>query len=48
MAILDRHKRTWDKLGEMLDPLWVVLTDPNGKFGKWDVDKFFATPAKRP
>lgn len=42
MAILDRHKRTWDKLGEM-DPLWVVLTDPKGKFGKWDVDKFFAT-----
>jgi ubiquinone/menaquinone biosynthesis C-methylase UbiE len=26
-----------------MDPLWVVLTDPKGKFGKWDVDEFFAT-----
>jgi len=42
MSILDRHKRSWDKLGEM-DPLWMVLTDPKGKFGKWDVDEFFAT-----
>jgi ubiquinone/menaquinone biosynthesis C-methylase UbiE len=45
MSILDRHKRSWDKLGEM-DPLWVVLTDPKGKFGKWDVDEFFATGQK--
>ena len=46
MAILDRHKRSWDKLGEM-DPLWVVLTDPKGKFGKWDVNEFFATGEKQ-
>jgi ubiquinone/menaquinone biosynthesis C-methylase UbiE len=45
MSILDRHKQSWDKLGE-LDPLWVVLTDPKGKFGKWDVDEFFATGEK--
>ncbi len=45
MSILDRHKRSWDKLGE-LDPLWVVLTDPKGKFGKWDVDEFFTTGQK--
>lgn len=45
MSILDRHKRSWDKLGEM-DPLWVVLTDPKGKFGKWDVDEFFTTGQK--
>ena len=34
--------KTWDKLGEQ-DPLWSILTDPNKKGGKWDVDEFFQT-----
>jgi len=26
-----------------MDPQWAILTDPKGKFGKWDLDEFFAT-----
>jgi SAM-dependent methyltransferase len=25
------------------DPLWSILTDPNKKNGKWDIDEFFQT-----
>jgi ubiquinone/menaquinone biosynthesis C-methylase UbiE len=42
MSLLGRHKRTWDKLGEM-DPLWFILSEPEGKFGKWDVEEFFTS-----
>ncbi|WP_165401369.1 class I SAM-dependent methyltransferase [Herbihabitans rhizosphaerae] len=28
-----------------VDPLWAVLTDPNRRHGKWDVDEFMATAA---
>lgn len=39
---LEKHKRQWDRLGE-LDPLWAVLTYPEGKFGRWQTDAFFRT-----
>src|ERR1017187_2030454 len=39
---LKKHKRNWDRMGEM-DPLWAALTDPQRRFGKWNVDEFFAT-----
>lgn len=39
---LDNHKLDWDELGE-LDPFWAVLSDPNRKFGRWDVNEFLET-----
>src|SRR5207247_6328119 len=39
---LDDWQRNWDELGKE-DPLWVVLTDPDKKGGKWDAGEFFAT-----
>jgi ubiquinone/menaquinone biosynthesis C-methylase UbiE len=30
-----------------MDPQWAILTDPKGKFGKWDADEFFATGEKQ-
>ena len=32
----------WNELGKD-DPLWVVLTDPSKKGGKWTPEEFFAT-----
>ena len=32
----------WDALGKD-DPLWVILTDPTKKGGRWDPKDFFAT-----
>ncbi len=39
---LDRHQQDWERLAEV-DPLWAVLTAPDRKGGRWDVDEFFAT-----
>lgn len=36
---LDRLKATWERLGKD-DPLWAVLTDPDRRHGRWDVDEF--------
>jgi SAM-dependent methyltransferase len=41
MELLSSQKN-WDELGKD-DPLWVVLTDPEKKGGKWDPAEFFAT-----
>jgi len=41
MELLSSQKN-WDELGKD-DPLWVVLTHPDKKGGKWDVGEFFAT-----
>ena len=35
-------QQTWERLGRE-DPLWAVLTRPQYKGGRWDVDEFFAT-----
>jgi len=42
MSWLMRYQRNWNDLGEM-DPFWAILTAPEGKHGRWDVDKFFRT-----
>jgi SAM-dependent methyltransferase len=42
---LNEWQSNWDELGKD-DPLWVVLTDPNKKGGKWDPKEFFATGEK--
>ena len=39
MNINDSH-RNWTELGKD-DPLWVVLTDPDKKGGKWTEEEFF-------
>jgi cyclopropane fatty-acyl-phospholipid synthase-like methyltransferase len=41
MEILDWQKN-WNELGKD-DPLWVVLTDPTKKGGKWEPAEFFET-----
>jgi SAM-dependent methyltransferase len=39
-----RHQRDWEDLAEV-DPLWAVLSDPERRGGRWDVDEFLATGA---
>jgi SAM-dependent methyltransferase len=39
---LARHKEDWERLAEV-DPLWAVLTAPDGRGGAWNVEDFFAT-----
>jgi SAM-dependent methyltransferase len=41
MELLSSQKN-WNELGKE-DPLWVVLTHPDKKGGKWDPSEFFAT-----
>jgi SAM-dependent methyltransferase len=36
------ERREWEELAE-LDPLWAVLSEPDRKGGRWDVDEFLAT-----
>lgn len=38
---LDRLSSNWDAMAE-LDPLWAILSDPQKKFGRWDLADFFA------
>jgi SAM-dependent methyltransferase len=39
---VNSHKRDWEELGT-LDPMWAIYSDPTRKYGKWDLDEFFAT-----
>ena len=43
-SLLSKHKRDWDDLGRV-DPLWAILTDSQQRYGKWNVEAFFATGA---
>ena len=38
----DQLRRTWDHLGES-DPLWAILSDPQKRGNRWDLESFFAT-----
>jgi SAM-dependent methyltransferase len=38
------HQQEWETLAR-LDPLWAILTSPEGKGNRWDVDRFFRTGA---
>jgi SAM-dependent methyltransferase len=42
---LAEHRRDWEELAD-LDPMWAVLSEPQHKFGRWDVDEFFSTGAE--
>jgi len=35
-------QKNWDEFGKT-DPLWSIITSPDKKGNKWDVDEFFAT-----
>ncbi|MEX2210730.1 MAG: class I SAM-dependent methyltransferase [Gaiellaceae bacterium] len=37
-----RHQRDWEDLAEV-DPLWAVLSDPERRGGRWELDEFLAT-----
>jgi len=39
---LDRNQSEWEDLAE-LDPFWAILTGPERKFGRGDVEAFFAS-----
>ena len=38
----DDLRRTWQTLGEE-DPLWAILTHPDRRRGRWDLEEFLAT-----
>jgi SAM-dependent methyltransferase len=38
----DPHRAAWEDWGR-IDPFWAILTEPDARRGRWDVDKFFAT-----
>jgi SAM-dependent methyltransferase len=40
--IRDRHRAAWEDWGRV-DPFWAILTSPDARHGRWDVDRFFAT-----
>ena len=42
MPNLDRLRRDWEELGES-DPLWAILTTPEKKNNRWNVEDFFQT-----
>lgn len=40
-----QNKEDWEDLAE-LDIYWSILTNPNKKFGKWNINDFFKTGEK--
>jgi SAM-dependent methyltransferase len=44
MPDLGTVRENWEGLAQT-DPLWAILSDPDKKGGKWDVDEFFASGA---
>lgn len=44
MSALERHAQDWEELAAV-DPLWAILASPEGRGGKWDLEKFFASGA---
>ncbi|OHB72547.1 MAG: hypothetical protein A2W23_03635 [Planctomycetes bacterium RBG_16_43_13] len=42
---LNELKRNWDGFGKS-DPLWSILSSPDKKGGKWQIDDFFETGVK--
>jgi SAM-dependent methyltransferase len=41
---LDEHQHDWDELAT-LDPLWAIRSKRTHKFGRWDINEFFADGA---
>jgi SAM-dependent methyltransferase len=42
MSRVRQNRANWEDLGA-LDPLWAILSDDAHRFGKWNVEEFFAT-----
>ena len=42
MDPIENLRATWGALGED-DPLWAILSDPDKRGGRWDVETFFAS-----
>jgi len=42
MMEMSQQRRAWDEISR-LDPLWAVLSDPDKRHGRWDVEEFLAT-----
>ena len=40
VAKLDRQRRDWEELAEF-NPEWAVLSEPEARFGGWEMDEFF-------
>ena len=38
----DRHRAAWEDWGQ-IDPFWAICTEADTRYGRWDVDRFFAT-----
>ena len=36
------HRQDWEDLARV-DACWAILSDPNRRFGAWDIDEFFRT-----
>src|SRR5437868_667527 len=39
---LSRSKQQWEEMAH-LDPCWAILSDPEKKFGRWNIDSFYLT-----
>ena len=39
---LSLHARDWEEMAK-LDPLWAILSEPEKRFGNWDLTDFFRT-----
>lgn len=39
---LANHHRDWEDMAA-LDPMWAVLSEPEHRYGRWNVDEFFST-----
>jgi SAM-dependent methyltransferase len=39
---LQRTKQDWEELAAV-DPLWAILSDPQRRYGRWELAEFFAT-----
>ena len=37
-----QQRRDWDEIGR-LDALWAILSDPEKRYERWDLDEFLAT-----
>ncbi len=42
MENFEKLQNTWDGFGK-IDPLWAILTQPDKRNNKWDINEFFKT-----
>jgi trans-aconitate methyltransferase len=42
MKSVSLHKRDWEEMAKV-DPLWAILSSPEKRYGKWEIDEFLRT-----